>query len=96
MSGDIVPIKQGWGPRAATFSTLEAGHYSMTMKTAHANFAEFKMNGIPLLDRANLFEAGLFSWGIPEQTARELTRHHTELSYTSGKLILARARRPTS
>ena len=38
----------------------------MKMKTAQANFAEFKMNEISLLDRANLFEAGLFSWGIPE------------------------------
>jgi CRP/FNR family cyclic AMP-dependent transcriptional regulator len=66
---------------------LEAEHYSMKTKTAQATFAESKMNGSPLLDRANLFETGLFSWGIPEQTARELTRHHTELSYTSGKLI---------
>ena len=48
---------------------------------------DHQMNGIPLLNRANLFEAGLFSWGIPEETARELTRHHSELSYSSGKLI---------
>ncbi len=46
-----------------------------------------QMNGSPLLNRANLFEAGLFSWGIPEETARELTRHHTELSYSPGNLI---------
>jgi CRP-like cAMP-binding protein len=59
----------------------------MKTKTAQDNFVESKINGSPLLDRANLFEAGLFSWGIPEQTARELTRHHTELSYTPGKLI---------
>jgi CRP/FNR family transcriptional regulator, cyclic AMP receptor protein len=59
----------------------------MKTKTAQASFTESKMNEISLLDRANLFEAGLFSWGIPEQTARELTRHHTELSYTSGKLV---------
>lgn len=47
------------------------------------------MNVHPLLNRANLFEAGLFSWGIPEQTARELTAHHTETCYESGKLIFS-------
>ena len=52
-------------------------------------FAESKMNVHPLLNRANLFEAGLFSWGIPEQTARELTAHHTESCYESGKLIFS-------
>lgn len=52
-------------------------------------FAESKMNVHPLLNRANLFEAGLFSWGIPEQTARELTAHHTETCYESGKLIFS-------
>lgn len=45
------------------------------------------MNEISLLNRANLFEASLFSWGIPQETAREMTRHHTELAYSSGKLI---------
>ena len=52
-------------------------------------FAESKMNVHPLLNRANLFEAGLFSWGIPEQPARELTAHHTETCYESGKLIFS-------
>jgi CRP-like cAMP-binding protein len=47
------------------------------------------MNGSPLLNRANVFEAGLFSWGIPEETARELTKNHSELSYSSGKLIFS-------
>ena len=47
------------------------------------------MNEISLLNRANLFETGLFSWGIPEQTARELTRHHTELCYESGRLVFS-------
>ena len=61
----------------------------MKTKTAPANFAETKMNGSPLLNRANVFEAGLFSWGIPEETARALTQHHSELSYTSGKLIFS-------
>jgi CRP/FNR family transcriptional regulator, cyclic AMP receptor protein len=46
-----------------------------------------QMSGSPLLNRANVFEAGLFSWGIPEETARDLTSHHSELSYSSGKLI---------
>jgi CRP/FNR family cyclic AMP-dependent transcriptional regulator len=48
-----------------------------------------QMNGSPLLNRANVFEAGLFSWGIPEETARELTKNHSELSYSSGKLIFS-------
>ena len=47
------------------------------------------MNQISLLNRANVFEAGLFSWGIPEETARELSAHHTEINYASGKLIFS-------
>jgi CRP/FNR family cyclic AMP-dependent transcriptional regulator len=61
----------------------------MKTKPAQTAFAESKMNEIPLLDRANVFEAGLFSWGIPEQTAKELIRHHTELDYTPGRLIFS-------
>jgi CRP/FNR family cyclic AMP-dependent transcriptional regulator len=61
----------------------------MKTKTAQATFPESKMNGISLLNRANVFEAGLFSWGIPEETARELTRQHTELNYSSGNLIFS-------
>ena len=47
------------------------------------------MNEISLLNRANVFEAGLFSWGIPGSTAKELTRQHTELDYAPGKLIFS-------
>jgi len=61
----------------------------MKTKTAQATFPESKINGISILNRANVFEAGLFSWGIPEQTARELTQHHTELNYSAGKLIFS-------
>ena len=61
----------------------------MKTKLAQTAFAESKMNDVSLLNRANVFEAGLFSWGIPEETARELTRHHTELTYSSGKLIFS-------
>src|SRR5271156_2361713 len=61
----------------------------MKTKTAQATFPESKMNGISILNRANVFEAGLFSWGIPEETARELTQHHTELNYSPGKLIFS-------
>lgn len=59
----------------------------MKTKLAQTAYPESKMNESPLLNRANVFEAGLFSWGIPEETARELTRHHTELGYSPGKLI---------
>jgi CRP/FNR family cyclic AMP-dependent transcriptional regulator len=61
----------------------------MKNKLEQAAFAESKMNGSPLLNRANVFEAGLFSWGIPEETARELTKHHSELNYSSGMLIFS-------
>jgi len=47
------------------------------------------MNQSSLLNRANLFEAGLFSWGIPQEVARELTEHHNEVNYGSGKLIFS-------
>ncbi len=52
-------------------------------------FAELKANDNTVLNRANVFEAGLFSWGIPQQIAAELTKHHTELNYESGKLIFS-------
>jgi CRP/FNR family cyclic AMP-dependent transcriptional regulator len=58
-------------------------------KSAQTVLAESKMNQISILNRANVFEAGLFSWGIPEETAKELTAHHTEINYTSGKLIFS-------
>ena len=61
----------------------------MKTKTEQTAFVESKMNGSPLLNRANVFEAGLFSWGIPEETARELTKHHSELNYSPGKLIFS-------
>jgi len=47
------------------------------------------MNQISVLNRANVFEAGLFSWGIPEETARDLMQHHTEVNYSAGKLIFS-------
>ncbi len=47
------------------------------------------MNEVSILNRANLFESGLFSWGIPKETAKELTRHHTELCYESGRLVFS-------
>ena len=61
------------------------------MKTRQAQdaFAESKMNQVSVLNRANVFEAGLFSWGIPEETARDLMQHHTEVSYSAGKLIFS-------
>ena len=36
-----------------------------------------------------MFEAGLSSWGIPQQIAKELTKRHTELNYAAGKLIFS-------
>jgi CRP/FNR family cyclic AMP-dependent transcriptional regulator len=59
------------------------------MKPAQIAVVESKMNQSSLLNRANLFEAGLFSWGIPQEAARELTEHHNEVNYASGKLIFS-------
>ncbi len=61
----------------------------MKTKSAQTVLAESKMNQISILNRANVFEAGLFSWGIPEETAKELTAHHTEINYAPGKLIFS-------
>jgi CRP/FNR family transcriptional regulator, cyclic AMP receptor protein len=61
----------------------------MKTKPVQIEIAESKMNQSSLLNRANLFEAGLFSWGIPQEVARELTEHHNEVNYGSGKLIFS-------
>jgi len=51
--------------------------------------AELKMKQISLLNRANVLEAGLFSWGMPGQIAAQLTKDHTKLNYTRGKMIFS-------
>ena len=90
MSGDIALVTLEWGtPGRRIFLRSKRMSHSMKTKTAQTAFAESNMNGSPLLNRANVFEAGLFSWGIPEETARELTKHHTELNYSSGMLIFS-------
>ncbi|MGB3552210.1 MAG: Crp/Fnr family transcriptional regulator [Candidatus Binatus sp.] len=61
----------------------------MKSKQSQTAIAGSKMNEIPLLNRANVFTAGLFSWGIPEPTARQLTSHHSELNYPAGQLIFS-------
>lgn len=40
-----------------------------------------------MLHRANIFEAGLLTWGIPQESASELSRQHSELSYSAGRVI---------
>ena len=76
------------GPGRRIFQSQTSNH-SLKSKQSQTAFAESKTNEIPLLNRANVFEAGLFSWGIPQQTAKELTKHHTELIYAAGKLIFS-------
>ena len=57
MSGDRALAKLVWGtPGRLIFLRLKAERHSM--KT---NCAESKMNEVSLLNRANVFEAGLFS-----------------------------------
>jgi len=47
------------------------------------------MSDISWIDGSNEFGSKLASWGIPEQTAKELTKHHTRLNYASGQLIFS-------
>jgi CRP-like cAMP-binding protein len=61
----------------------------MKLKQAQTAFAESKMKEITLLNRANIFEASLFTWGIPKEAARELTSQHSELNYGAGKIIFS-------
>src|SRR5271155_1484699 len=61
----------------------------MKSKQAQTAFAVSKMKEITLLNRANIFEASLFSWGIPKEAARELTSQHSELTYGAGKIIFS-------
>ena len=95
MSGDIALVKLEWGtPGRRIFSRSKRNEHSMKTKLADAEpplcgAREDESRMDPLLNRANVFEAGLFSWGIPEETASELTRHHSELNYSSGKLIFS-------
>jgi CRP/FNR family transcriptional regulator, cyclic AMP receptor protein len=88
MSGDRAPVKLVWGtPGRLIFHPRKTEHHTVKTKSAQTAYPESKMNQISILNRANVFEAGLFSWGIPEETAKELTAHHTEINYASGKLI---------
>ncbi len=64
----------------------QTGDHSLTAKHSQTASAESKTTGSALLNRANVFEAGLFSRGIPQQTAEHLTNHHTELIDAAGKL----------
>lgn len=61
----------------------------MKSKQSQDVFAESKMKGLTCLNRANIFEASLFSWGIPQETARELTQQHSELTYGAGKIVFS-------
>lgn len=47
------------------------------------------MGGISLLNRANVFESGLGSWGIPQPIADELIKHHTRANYEAGRMIFS-------
>ena len=89
MPGDIALVTLEWGTPGRRIFREQTEQHSMKTKLAQTTFAESKMNGSPLLNRANVFEAGLFSWGIPEETARELTRNHSELNYSPNKLIFS-------
>jgi CRP/FNR family cyclic AMP-dependent transcriptional regulator len=61
----------------------------MNPKSAQMAFAEPKTSEISLLNRANLFESCLGSWGVPPQIAEELIKHHTKVNYDDGKLIFS-------
>ena len=55
----------------------------------HTAVSETKMGEVSLLNRANVFESGLSSWGVPQRIADELIKHHTKVNYESGRLIFS-------
>ncbi len=67
----------------------QTGDHFLKSKQSQTAFAESKTSEISSLNRANVFDAGLSSWGIPQQIAKELTKRHTELNYAAGKLIFS-------
>jgi CRP-like cAMP-binding protein len=88
-SGTRGPAERQKGTPGHRIFQSQSGNHSLKSKQSQTAFAESKMNEVPLLNQANVFEAGLFSWGIPQQTANELTKHHAELNYAAGKLIFS-------
>jgi CRP-like cAMP-binding protein len=87
--GDQAPAERQKGAPGRRIFQSQTGNHFLKSKQSQTAFVGSKMNEFPLLNRANVFEAGLFSWGIPQQTAKELTKHHTELNYAAGKLIFS-------
>jgi CRP/FNR family transcriptional regulator, cyclic AMP receptor protein len=57
---------------------------------AHEAPAESKMGEVSILSRANVFESGLCSWGIPQRIADELIKHHTKANYEAGRLVFSK------
>lgn len=55
----------------------------------HTAVSETKMGEISVLNRANVFESGLSSWGVPQRIADELVKHHTRANYEAGRLIFS-------
>lgn len=51
--------------------------------------SETKMGEISLLNRANVFESGLSSWGVPPRIADDLILHHTRVNYEAGRMIFS-------
>jgi CRP/FNR family cyclic AMP-dependent transcriptional regulator len=58
-------------------------------KAVHTAASETKMGEISLLNRANVFESGLCSWGVPQRIADELIKHHTRVNYETDRLIFS-------
>jgi CRP-like cAMP-binding protein len=66
---------------------VEAKQNSMNSKSAQTAFAESNKSEISLLNRANVFESCLNSWGVPRQIAEEVIKHHIKVNYDDGQLI---------
>ena len=47
------------------------------------------MAEIAVLNRANVFESGLCSWGVPQRIADELIKFHSKADYEAGRLVFS-------
>lgn len=47
------------------------------------------MAEISVLNRTNVFESGLCSWGIPQRIADELIKYHSRADYEAGRLVFS-------
>src|SRR5215472_7246123 len=82
-----MPANDGRGTPGRRISMVKKNRASRKPKTVQTVESEKEMGEISLLNRANVFEGGLSSWGVPQRIADELIKHHTRVNYEAGRLI---------